>query len=128
MTDPTVTIAGQTFPIRRMSDGQVESLFRIQRSLASAGDSNATFYGRQLARMGDLIDGLLSNEADVDRLDKLFLAGETSTAELVSLVFAAYKAADEAGGDVPAIVAKKKPATAITAKKAPAKKATRAGK
>lgn len=128
MTDLPVTIAGETFQIRRMSDGQVESLFRIQRSLDAAGDTSAAFYGRQLARMGDLIDGLLVNETDISRLDRLFLSGKASTPELMKLIFAAYRDTEEGDGDVPKVVAKKKPAVAVTAKKAPAKKALHARK
>lgn len=127
MTDLTMTIAGETFPIKPMTDGQVESMFRIQRSLAAAGGENTAFYARQIGRMGDLIDNILAKEADIDRLDRLYLSGKASTVEVLKMLFVAYQAStDEDTEAVVAIVAKKKPAVAITAKKAPAKKAVRA--
>lgn len=132
MTDTTITIADQTFTIKAMEDGQVESLFRIWRSIGAAGEADGTFYARQLGRLGDLIDNLLATQADVDRLDRMFLAGKVSTMELVKLILAAYSQAGTPDGAVPAIVAAKKPAVAVTAKKAvkkaPAKKAVRGGK
>jgi len=131
MTDTTVTIADQTFAIKAMGDGQVESLFRIWRSIGLAGDADTTFYARQLGRLGDLIDGLLTSQADVDRLDRLFLAGKVSTMELVKLVLASYGQDETADTAVPTIVAAKKPAVAVTAKKAAKKapvKTTRARK
>jgi hypothetical protein len=131
MTDTTITIADQTFTIKAMEDGQSESLFRIWRSIGLAGDADATFYARQLGRLGDLIDGLLTSEADVDRLDRLFLAGKVSTLELVKLILAAYNQEAMPAAAAPAKKAAKK-AVAVTArkavKKAPAKKAIRGDK
>jgi hypothetical protein len=124
MTDTTVTIADQTFTIKAMEPGQAESLVRIWRSIQLAGDADGTFYARQLGRLGDLIDGLLTSQADVDRLDRLFLAGKVTTMELVKLILAAYQHDDTADTAVAPIVAKKKPAVALTKKavqKAPAK-------
>lgn len=121
MTDTTVTIADQTFTIKPMEPGQAESLVRIWRSIELAGDADGQFYARQLGRLGDLIDGLLTSQADVDRLDRLFLSGKVATMELVKLILAAYQE-EPADTAVAPIVAKKKPAVAVT-RKAPVKAA-----
>lgn len=122
-----VQIGDGAFQIKAMEQGQIEALFRIQRSIAVAGDRDNSFYGRQLGRLGDLIDSLFVSDEDRDLIDSMFLTGKIETNKLLNAVFAAYNAHATADA-TPAKPAKKVAAKKVAAKKAPAKRAPRAAK
>lgn len=131
MTDLAyVTLAGNVFAVKPMTDGQIESMFRIQRSLSLAGDFDMAFYGRQVGRFGSLLDSLFTSDADRDKVDDLFLTGQLSTGELLRVILAAYNKREEIDAAAEAVGATKKPTVKALkrapAKKAPAKRAPRA--
>lgn len=131
MTDLAyVTLAGNVFAVKPMTSGQIEAMFRIQRSLTLAGDFDTAFYGRQIGRFGSLLDSLLTSDEDRDRVDELFLTGQLSTGEMLKLVLAAYNKAADNDAAAEAVSATKKPTVKALkrapAKKAPAKRASRA--
>lgn len=131
MTDLAyVTLAGNVFAVKPMTDGQIESMFRIQRSLTLAGDFDMKFYGRQIGRFGSLLDSLLTSDEDRDKVDDLFLTGQLSTGELLKIILEAYNKREENDAAAELVGATKKPAVKALkrapVKKAPAKRAPRA--
>lgn len=131
MTDLAyVTLAGNVFAVKPMTDGQIESMFRIRRSLTMAGDFDTAFYGRQIGRFGALLDSLFTSDEDREKVDDLFLTGQTSTSELLQVLLAAYNKREEGDAAAEAVGATKKPTVKAIkrapAKKAPAKRAGRA--
>lgn len=127
MTDvtQTITVGPLTLQALPMTSNHLEAMGRIQRSINLAGSEDASFYLRQVARLGEMIDSLIPSERDRDLLDREILTGKLSTAEILRAFLARPVEDVEADRAAPpAELAKKTAAKAV--KKLPAKKATRA--
>lgn len=103
MTDIlTATIAGRVIGVIRPTDGQFETLARIQRTLARGSDDEPNeFWVKQIDRLGTLLENLIS-EGDRDTVDQLFLTGKIDTVGLMRAIFEAVGAA-EAGTKNPVV-------------------------
>lgn len=91
----SVVLAGKTIRLIRPSQGQLEQLIRIGRSI-NRGSEQAPdgFYTKQVGRIGDVIDQLIVEE-DRDMVDDLYAAGLIDHTELLTAVLSKVKA-DEA--------------------------------
>lgn len=85
----TAIVAGRVIGVLKPTPGQYETLARMARTLSrGSDDDSAQFWGKQIDRMGTLMESLIV-EGDRDAVDDLFLTGKLDHLALLRAIFAA---------------------------------------
>lgn len=89
-------IGGRQITFTKPTEGQMEMMARIQRTLArGSDDAPADFWAKQIDRLGTLLDSLMS-EADLDIVEQMLLKGKISHVDILKAVFEVLAQAREA--------------------------------
>lgn len=82
----TIVLAGRVIGIIRPTQGQMESLIRIGRSLRRGTDDDTMeFWQTQIDRIGTLLDSLVA-EGDRETVDTLYLTGKIDHTTLLTAI------------------------------------------
>lgn len=82
----TIVLAGRVIGIIRPTQGQMESLIRIGRSLRRGTDDDTMeFWQTQIDRIGTLLDSLIA-EGDRETVDTLYLTGKIDHTTLLTAI------------------------------------------
>lgn len=82
----TIVLAGRVIGIIRPTQGQMESLIRIGRSLRRGTDDDTMeFWHTQIDRIGTLLDSLIA-EGDRETVDTLYLTGKIDHTTLLTAI------------------------------------------
>lgn len=83
-TDNTIILAGRVIGYIPPTQGQLEAMVRISRTLqAGTDDDPAEFWVKQINRIGTLIESLIE-ENDRELVDELYLTGKVSHTDLLT--------------------------------------------
>lgn len=96
----TIIIAGRVLGFTPPTQGQLESMVRIARTLQRGTDDDSKeFWQTQIYRVGTLLESLI-NEGDRETLDELYLTGKTNSNELMAAILAALKLDEAADAEL----------------------------
>ena len=85
-TDNTILLAGRVVGFIPPTQGQMESMIRISRTISRGTDDDAKeFWEKQIDRIGMLLESMVA-EADRDLVDELYLTGKISHADLMTAI------------------------------------------
>lgn len=85
-TDNTIILAGRVVRFTPPTQGQIESMVRIARTLREGPEDAPTeFWVTQVSRIGLLIDSLIA-EGDRETVDTLYLTGKISAADALKAI------------------------------------------
>jgi hypothetical protein len=83
-----VELGGRMITFLKPTDGQLELLARVKRTLArGTDDAPADFWATQIDRLGQLLDNLIV-EADRDIVEKMIIEGKIGSVEILQALFA----------------------------------------
>jgi hypothetical protein len=86
-----VDIGGRMITFAKPTDGQLEMLARIQRTLSrGTDDAPGEFWSKQIDRLGTLLDSLMS-EADLEIVETMLLTGKISHVDILKGLFYAIE-------------------------------------
>ena len=86
MGDSTIILAGRVVGFIPPTQGQVEALVRIGRTLErGTDDGKEDFWIKQIDRIGTLLESLIA-EGDRDIVDQLYLTGKIDHSELIRAI------------------------------------------
>lgn len=89
--DNTIILAGRVVGFTPPSQGQLEIMVRIGRTIRSSTDDDATeFWQTQINRIGILLESLI-NEGDRETVDNLYLTGKIDHNALLGAILAKVK-------------------------------------
>jgi hypothetical protein len=90
-TDNTIVLAGRVVGFIPPTQGQMESMVRIGKTiLRGTDDDSSEFYMTQIDRVGRLLESLIA-EQDRDLVDDLYLTGKIDHATLMSAIIEKVK-------------------------------------
>lgn len=85
-SDNTIILAGRVVGFTPPTQGQIEAMARIGRTLARGSDDEPTdFWVTQLDRIGRLLESLV-NVGDRETVDDLYLTGKISHTDLLNAI------------------------------------------
>lgn len=85
-TDNTIVLAGRVIGFIRPTQGQLEAMIRISRTIARGTDDDTQeFWEKQIDRIGTLLESLVE-EKDRDLVDELYLTGKIDHGALMSAI------------------------------------------
>lgn len=85
-TDNTIILAGRVVGFIPPTQGQMESMVRIVRTISRGGeDSPKEFWETQIARIGLLLESMIV-EADRELVDELYLTGKIDHKTLMGAI------------------------------------------
>lgn len=91
-----VNIGGRQITFIKPTDGQMEMLARIQRTLSrGSDDAPADFWAKQVDRLGTLLDSLMP-EVDQEIVEQMLLQGKISHVDILQGLFEVLAQAKEA--------------------------------
>lgn len=94
--DNTIILAGRVVSFVFPTQGQIESMVRIARTLErGADDAPVDFWMTQISRIGMLIDALIA-PGDQETVDELYLTGKISSLEVLKEIMAKVNASAQA--------------------------------
>lgn len=98
-TDDTIILAGRVVGFIPPTQGQVEAMIRIARTMQRGTDDETNeFWHKQIDRIGTLLDSMIA-EGDRDLVDDLYLTGKIDHATLMKAIMTKVKErADQAEG------------------------------
>lgn len=98
-TDNTIILAGRVVGFIPPTQGQIEAMIRIGRTMQrGTDDDNSEFWHKQIERIGTLLDSMIA-EGDRDLVDELYLTGKIDHATLMKTILTKVKeSADQAEG------------------------------
>jgi len=95
-SDNTIILAGRVVRFIPPTQGQIESMVRIAKTLKTGSDdAPGEFWITQLHRIGVLIDSMI-DEGDRETVDMLYLTGKISAMEALREIMAKVNASAEA--------------------------------
>lgn len=95
-SDNTIILAGRVVGFIPPTQGQIESMVRIAKTLQrGTDDSPSDFWVTQIHRIGTLIDSLIA-ETDRELVDELYLTGKISSMEALQAIMGKVNANAEA--------------------------------
>lgn len=98
-TDNTIILAGRVVGFTPPTQGQLEAMVRIGRTIRSSTDDSATeFWQTQINRIGILLESLIS-EADRDIVFDLYLTGKIDHSSVLAAILTKVNANAEASED-----------------------------
>jgi hypothetical protein len=84
----TILIGGRVIGFIPPTEGQVQQMIRISRTLQTGPDDSPTeFWAKQIGRIGDLLDAMIV-EADQPIVDALYTQGKITHTDLIRAIFA----------------------------------------
>lgn len=90
-SDNTIILAGRIVGFTPPTQGQIESMARIGKTLQrGTDDAPSEFWVTQLDRIGTLLESMI-DEKDRDLVDQLYLTGKLSHAELLTAIMTKVK-------------------------------------
>lgn len=98
-TDNTIILAGRVVGFIPPTQGQIEAMIRIGRTMQRGTDDDTSeFWHKQIERIGTLLDSMIA-EGDRDLVDELYLTGKIDHATLMKTILTKVKeSADQAEG------------------------------
>jgi hypothetical protein len=85
-TDSTIILAGRIVGFIRPTQGQMESMVRIGKTIQrGTDDDSGDFYITQIHRVGLLLESLIA-EKDRELVDELYLTGQIDHAQLMTAI------------------------------------------
>ena len=101
-SDNTIILAGRVVGFIPPTQGQLEIMIRIGRTIRSSTDDDlAEFWQTQINRIGVLLESLIA-EGDREIVDNLYLTGKVDHSTLLGAILAKVKANSDASPDKPA--------------------------
>lgn len=98
-TDDTIILAGRVIGFKRPTQGQLEAMVRIGRTIRSSTDDDKTeFWQTQINRIGTLIEALII-EADREIVFDLYLNGRVDHSIVLAAILGKVNADAEASED-----------------------------
>lgn len=102
----TIIIAGRVLGFLKPTQGQLESMVRISKTISrGTDDDKQEFWLKQIDRLGTLIESMIA-EGDRDTLDQLMLTGKTDSGEVMAAILKAVQDGEPGGAVEPVKVAK----------------------
>lgn len=90
-SDNTIILAGRVIGFTPPTQGQIESMARIGKTLQRGTDDAPTdFWVTQLDRIGTLLESMV-DEKDRDLVDQLYLTGKISHTDLLTAIMTRVK-------------------------------------
>lgn len=87
-TENTILLAGRVIGFIPPTQGQIEAMIRIGRTLQRGTDDDGNeFWMKQIDRIGTLLESLIA-EGDRDLVDELYLTGKISHTDLLKEIMA----------------------------------------
>jgi hypothetical protein len=97
--DNTIILAGRVIGFIPPTQGQMESMIRISRTIArGTDDDTAEFWHKQVDRIGTLLESLIA-EGDRETVDQLYLTGKIDHATLMRTIMAKINSAAQESED-----------------------------
>lgn len=92
MTYTGVTeLGGRFITFAEPTGGQLEMLARIQRAISrGSDDAPGEFWAKQISRLGDLLDALMS-DTDKEIVEDMMIAGKISSVDILRALFEALE-------------------------------------
>jgi hypothetical protein len=90
--DDTIILAGRVVGFIAPTQGQMEAMIRIARTIARGSDDDTTdFWHKQIDRIGTLLESMIA-EGDRDTVDQLYLTGKIDHTTLMTTIMAKVNA------------------------------------
>lgn len=105
-SDNTIDLAGHQVGFIPPTQGQIEAMIRISRSVNRGGDDSREFWLKQIGRIGDLLENMIV-EADREQVEDLYVTGKIDHSTLLSAILTKVNANAEASEDKAIAKAKK---------------------
>lgn len=84
-----VDLGGRLITFSKPTDGQIEMLARVQKSIArGTDDAPGDFWATQIDRLGTLLDNLIA-PADLPIVENMMMKGTISSVDILRALFAA---------------------------------------